>query len=564
MKIYVSCMSIFMLALLAPSHLVAKKPFEGHRDKFDYIIVGFGSAGAILARKLSDDYHKSVLVLEAGSNKMEDPAVLDPNPFESSTRLTYDPDFASIYPVPLTGSFSAICYSDGKTWGGSAAHNGEQGVRGVPSDFNSWASASGNAQWLWNYVMPLYKLLETYTPNGTIPNPAVRGFVGPIGLTQNPPISSNALAIATATVAGAPLISDYNDASLPNVGTSAMQLTITAGEDSRRSFSAYDFCTIGEVMDEKGRGLDGRKLRVKGNAVVTRILFDDENNAIGVQYLRNKPSKKSEEIKKVYADQIILCGGSINTPALLMRSGIGEAVKLQALGIDVVVDNPNVGKHLINQYGPNALITNSSSIPGGLFLSFLDLRPYMPADEKRRIQLEAFDFGGGVASMGGILDYPESRGSVEIVSKDPLVLPKINFNMFDALQGQNDYTVPGTDAYLAVSFYKLVKAIADEAGELVLIPSPADYAEGDAALYRVATNIANLFLTYHCVGTCRMGTSIADSVVDGNLDVFGVSGLKVADASVMPNITGGNTCLPAYVIGMVASNILGACIPPIL
>jgi len=568
MKLHFSYLLLLMIGLSAPADLMAKsckkKPFKGNQDKFDYIIVGFGSAGAILARKLSDDFKNSVLVLEAGPNNMEDPDTLNPNAFLTSTRLTFDPAFAAAYPVPLAGAFTGIVYSDGREWGGSAAHNGLQAVRGVPSDYNTWAMDSGNAQWLYNNVLPLMKLLETYTPNGTIANPAQRGFNGPIGITQNVPVDSSSLAQATADVAGAPLVSDYNDATLSDVSTSAMQQFITAGLNSRRSFSAYDFCTIGEVMNEEGMGLDGRKLRVLGNAVVARVLMDG-NDAVGVEYLINQPDKESEKVKQVYAKKkIILCAGSINTPKILMLSGIGDATMLQNAGIDVVVDNPNVGAHLINQYGPNALITNSTPIPGGLFVSFLDLRPYMAADDVRRIQLEAFDFGGGVASMGGIIAHPESRGSIEIVSKDPLIPAKINLNMFDVAQGQADFNTPGTDAYVAVSFLKLVKDIADAAGEFVIFPTPAQYAQGDAALFAFATNIANLFLTYHIVGTARMGTDGSNSVVDGNLHVHDVNNLMIADASAMSGITGGNTCLPAYVIGMVASNILGACIPPIL
>lgn len=566
MKVHFSYLLLLMIGLSAPADLIAKckkKPYKGNQDTFDYIIVGFGSAGAILARKLSDDFKNSVLVLEAGPNNMEDPDTLNPNAFLTSTRLTFNPDFAATYPVPLAGAFLGIVYSEGREWGGSAAHNGLQAVRGVPSDYNTWAMDSGNAQWLYNNVLPLMKLLETYTPNGTIPNPTQRGFSGPIGITQNPPIDSSSLAQVTAAVAGAPLVSDYNDATLPDVSTSALQQFITAGLNSRRSFSAYDFCTIGEVMNEEGMGLNGRKLRVLGNAVVARVLMDG-NDAVGVEYLINLPDKESEKVKKVYArKKVILCAGSINTPKILMLSGIGDAAMLENAGIDVIVDNPNVGAHLINQYGPTAIITNNNPIPGGLFMSFMDLRPYMPADEVRRIQLEAFDFGGGIALMGGVLAHPESRGSIEIVSKDPLIPAKVNLNMYDVAQGQADFNVQGTDAYLAVSFYKLVRDIANAAGETVLSPAPFQYAS-DAALFSAASSIQNILLTYHIVGTARMGTDVSNSAVDGNLHVHGVNNLMVADVSVASGITGGNTCLPAYVIGMVASNILGACIPPIL
>jgi choline dehydrogenase len=556
------------LALLLPNDSIAKtKPFSGNQDCFDYIIVGFGSAGAILARKLSDDFSTSVLVLEAGPNNMEDPSTLNPNIFANFAdflKISFDPAFAATYPVPIPFSLTALAYSEGREWGGSAAHNYLQAARGLPSDYNRWGLNSNNAQWFFPNVLPLMKELETYTPNGTIPNPTQRGFFGPIAITQNPPIDSNPLAIATANVAGAPFISDYNDATLPNVGTAAIQQFVTAGTDSRRSFSAYEFMTIGEIMDEKGRGLDGRQVRVKGNAVVSRILFEG-TTAVGVQYLRKHDGNPSEQIRSVYArKKVILCAGSINTPKLLLLSGVGPAQELDRLGIEVVVDSSHVGKNLQNQYGPAAIVTNSTPIPGGQFISFIDERPFMPADEVRRVQIAALDIGNGLAQIIGFMLQPRSRGVVDLAINDPLTPARVNLNMYDPATGQNNFAIPGTDAYLTVSFYKIVQAIAAAAGETVIYPSPAQYAGGDAALFQAALSPAALIVTSHIVGTARFGTSIFSGVVDGNLHVFGTKNLMVADVSVEDPITNGNTCWGAYVIGVVAAQILGVPTPPIL
>jgi choline dehydrogenase len=569
MRVYISHAMFCALALLLPSESSAKsKPYKGNQQCFDYIIVGFGSAGAILARKLSDDFQTSVLVLEAGPNNMLDPSTLDPNIFVNFSdfiKISYNPAFAATYPIPVPRSLTALAYSEGREWGGSAAHNYLQAVRGVPSDYNQWGFNSNNAQWFYPNVLPLMKAVETYTPNGTIANPTQRGFNGPIAITQNPPISSNPLAIATATVTGAPFISDYNDATLPNVGTAAVQQFVTAGQDSRRSFSAYEFMTIGEIMNEKGEGLDGRKVRVKGNAVVSRILFDCNNVATGVQYLRKRDGNPSEQIKNVYArEKIILCAGGINTPKLLILSGVGPAEMINGLGIKLVVDSPNVGQNLQNQYGPAAIMTNRTPIPGGQFASFIDERPYMPADEVRRLQIAGLDIGNGLAQMIGFMLQPSSRGSVEVVVNDPLTPPLVNLNMYDPATGQDNFTVPGTDAYLTVSYYKIVQAIAAAAGETVIYPSPGQFASGDAALFQAALSPAALTVASHIVGTARMGTSIANGVVNGNLHVFGTKNLMIADVSVENPITSGNTCLGAYVIGLVAAQILGVPTPPAL
>jgi choline dehydrogenase-like flavoprotein len=153
---------------------------------------------------------------------------------------------------------------------------------------------------------------------------------------------------------------------------------------------------------------------------------------------------------------------------------------------------------------------------------------------------------------------PKSIGSVEIVSKDALIPPKLNLNLFtDGPGGTPGFAIPGTDAYLTVSFFKIVKAIATAAGETVIYPTPAQYAGGDAALFAAALDLSSLALSFHACATARMGTSKTNGVVDGNLNVFGVKNLMIADTSVMNPITSGNTCLPAYVVGLVAADVLG-------
>ncbi len=535
--------------------------YKGHQKEFDYIIVGFGAAGAILARKLSDGNKNSVLVLEAGENNMLTPETLSADPFGFDLTLAFNPHYAATYPI-VTPADTVITYSEGREWGGGAAHNDMQAVRPTPADAKRWALAAANNQWSYNNILPLMKALETYTPDDTPVNPTQRGLHGPINLTQNPPVNDDSFAMAIASVAGAPFVSDYNDALLLNVSTGPIQLFNTKGlvPTSRRSFSAYDFMRIGTIMDNKGRGLHGRKVRVMGNAVVSRILFEGKK-AIGVQYLRNVSDKRSEQIKKVYArKKVILCAGAINSPKLLMLSGIGNAQMLNNVGIDVVEDNPNVGANLENQYGASAFITYSTSIPGGQIASFIDEQPYMPADSKRRMQLIGVNASDTTGILAGLILHPSSAGSVTIVSKDPLIPAKIDMNMY------SDGTVSdvGSDQYLVVSFFKIAKAIATAMGQTVLFPTAEQYAAGDEELFNAAINPASLVIAYHTIGTTRMGTSKQNSVVDGNLHVHGIENLMIADIGVLPLSPSGNTCYSAYVVALVAAKILGIPTPPAL
>jgi choline dehydrogenase len=604
MKLKYSLFLIFGMFFADDSFAKSKKPFKGNQKCFDYIIVGFGSAGAILARKLSDDFNVSVLVLEAGENNVLDPVTLSPTPFIFDTTLVYAPNFAATYPI-LTPAGGAIIYSEGREWGGSAAHNDMQAVRGVPADYNQWGIDSNNPQWLYPNVLPLMKALETYTPDDTIANYTQRGCCGPIGITQNPPIEDDELAIAMAEVTGSPFTSDYNDALLSNVSTNAVQSFVTAGEDARRSFSAYDFTTIGEIIDEKGRGLDGRQLRVRGNAVVSKILFGSGNcvepKAVGVEYIYNNPDRSMTQVRRVYArNEVILAAGAINTPKILMLSGIGDAHMLQDLGIDVVVDNPNVGAHLQNQYGAIATLAEAEEmrhvlhgsldvfihnkphvhanlknqynaltslleakitrhIPGGQLLSFIDERPYMPADEVRRMQIIGVDTEEAKILAGFILK-PHSVGAVTITSKDPLIPAQVNMDMYS----DGTFEDVGSDAYLTVSFFKIAQAIAQASGHVMTYPTAEQYEEGDAALFAAGLNPSSLAITYHNVGTTRMGTDVTNSVVDGNLHVHGVRNLMIADIGVESTIVSGNTCYSAYIIALVAAQILGVPTPPVL
>lgn len=533
---------------------------QSHSEGYDYIIVGGGAAGCIEARKLSDNFDKSVLLIEAGSNHITDPVILDPNWQAHGSDLMINPKYSITYPVAV-GPLTNTVYSEGRSLGGGGAHHFLFAYRGNPRTYNAWQTVTGNS--LWSYsgnILNLMKALETYTPNGTVANYAQRGSDGPISLLQNPPLVTvpgdffSSLSTQTLT----PFVTDYNDPTLGEIGISAVQQFITPLPNSRRSFSGYDY--LAEVIDSNGHGLGGRKLTVLTEAQVLKINFNDALRAKSVSYAITE-SNGLEKIKKADLNKkgvLILAAGSVQTPALLLRSGVGPNAQLNAAGVPVLVDSPHVGQNLQCHYG-TSLVMTSPAIPLAFETQILlDGYPYMPNDGVRRVQAISFD-GGPVTILAPNVLNPKSRGSVTIVSSNPLTPPIVDVNLFT----DGSYSTPGTDAFMQVSFFKIMQTAATASGSVVLFPTPADYAS-DASLFAAATNLSFLTIQSHIVGTARMGNSIANGVVDGNLNVFGLKNVKIGDNSVQPECVDGNPCFAAYIIALALCQTLGVPVPPAL
>ncbi len=517
---------------------------------WDYVIVGNGTAGATLARELSDGNRNRVLVLEWGKNLTNDPAVLSPDVFAFSGPLTNDPLYA-VNPI-VTINFpnkapQYFIYSDGRMWGGSSAHNGLFAVRGTPKIYNDWAALSGQPRWSYNNMLPLFLATEHYTPNGTVADPAQRGLSGPLFITQRPPVTGDHFAQGYSAATGTPFAPDYNNpAEGGNICVSAHQEWITPVPDSHRSFSSNAFTNVGEIVDADGFGLNGRKLRIVSNALVDKVIFKN-NTAIGVQYYIDGDVNRVAFVKA--KKKVILSAGAPRTPAILERSGIGGSALLTSLNIPVLVDNPNVGEHLFNHYGAS-----------GTFLGITTAFPFLDSftdngfgDGIRRIQgISLTPIGTGITVSSGALVAPKSQGSAHIVSSNPTIDVRLDLNMYS----DGPVGTVGTDAYNTVTFLKTLPAISLATGYPLLSPPASVYLAGDAALLSYAQTLSNMIITYHTVGTARMGLSAADSVVDGNLQVFGVKNLMVADVSIEPEIEDGNTAYAAYFIGQQAAIII--------
>ncbi len=558
MKLHVSRDITIALLLFVGSIIHADS--NDHKTRYDYIIVGGGAAGCILARKLSDNGCNSVLMLEAGGNYIDDPVTLDPNWLDNALTLIADPKFSLVYPVafpPLT----LYSYSEGHELGGGGAHNFLLTVRGTPSIYNEWEAITGNAKWsYYGNVLRLMKSLETYTPDGTVANPAERGTKGPISVTQGQPLDpTNPYLSALSTVTLTPFISDYNDPSLGDIGISAVQQFITSGAGSHRSFSALEF--LSPVIDANGKGINGRKLKVITNAQVLDIRINSQMRATSVHYTVQNNEKHEIEYELIKASltkntgTLILAAGSVQTPNLLLQSGVGPAADLEAIGISVVLDSPNVGQNLQCQYGGSAILTGT--VPFGAE-AFIDAYPFMPNDGVRRIQIIHLPIASpeSIEDLPLILD-PQSRGSITRTTNNPFIQPKVDIGLFT----DGSVSTPGTDAYLQVSFYKIIQAAAALAGATVIYPTPAQFAS-DADLLNAA--LGQLTIQSHIVGTAKMGTNISNGVVDGNLKVFGLENVYIGDNSAQPKTSNGNVCYPAYIIALVLCQVFGIPTPPAL
>jgi choline dehydrogenase len=537
---------------------------------YDYIIVGGGTAGCALARKLSDDFTKSVLVIEAGDNLSNDPAVLGNNLF-ASIPLGLNPKYSKVYQANFTpGNY--VAYSDGRMLGGGSGHNGLQCYRGTPDVYNQWAIITGDPRWNYNNLLTnVFIPMENYTPNGTIANPAQRGTAGPLFISQEPPLNTDPVMVALGIAFNSPQVPDLNDPSITNVGIGANQDWATPpflGANSIRCFSANAYLTgipsqgVAPVIRPNGQSIGGRQLTVMFEANCNRVLFDKFNNAIGVEYVSTKTKRM---IRTKAKQRVILCAGSIQDAAILQRSGVGDQTLLQTLGIPVVFANSNVGANMQNHYGAVSVISGSTTVNiPRVGSGFTDLSPAMSAGT-RRMQLFVVDAvylpAGITQALGlttgvsiiGINVTPGSLGNVQIINQDPFTEPQVNLNFYS----DGPSTTNGTDAFKTVTFYKTIKQMATNMGRTVLFPTPADYANGDAALLSDATNSAPIG-AYHNSGTCRMATSAATGVCDSNLHVFGVNKLMVADCAVSPLIEDGNTAYQAFAIGLEAALIIQA------
>ena len=531
---------------------------------FDYIIVGSGSAGSVLADRLSASGKHRVLVLEAGGSDRRFYVQLP----LGYGKLFYDPAVNWLYktePDPgLNGSRDH--WPRGKILGGSSSINAMVWIRGHKSDYDDW-EALGNRGWGWNEVRVAYRAIEDNEAGAD----DYRGQGGPLFISANQsdlhPLYD--AYVKSTVAAGLPYNPDFNGAVQEGVGS--YQMTIRS---ARRNSAARAFLRP---------AMRRANVTVLTHAQATRVLFEGKR-AVGVEYLRNGQTQQVRAGREV-----ILAGGAINSPQLLMLSGIGNASHLQGHGITVLQDNPNVGQNLNDHQGINYTwrmkvptyndilrpwwgklyvgmqyfltgkgpLAKSINHGGGFFRTSPDLsRPNMqlyfqafstliPREGERPL-LTPDPFSG--LSIGLSNCRPSSRGEITLRSADPLAHPKIVANAFSTPEDV-------AEMLLAVKFLRTIAAqeplkslIAEE-----LRPGPQIQSDEDL----IHDFRARSGTVYHPSCTARMGPDPADSVVDSDLRVHGVVGLRVCDASVFPTLIGGNTNAPSILVGwMGAERIL--------
>ncbi|MHC3000566.1 GMC family oxidoreductase [Microbacterium sp. HJ5] len=531
----------------------------------DYIVVGAGSAGAALAARLSEDPSVTVLLLEAGAaDKALELHV--PAAFSKLFRGPYDWNYDTVPQHRLEGR--TVYWPRGKTLGGSSSLNAMMWVRGFAADYDEWADAAGPT-WSWSALVPYFRRVERTEQVAH----ETQGSDGAQSIErQRDPRSHTAAFLDAARELGHPL----TEPNLPE-GQGFSQTMVSQRRGGRASTAdAY-------LRPAKRR----RNLRVVTGALVRRVTFERAGDlrATGVYVEIGGVTRHARA-----HGEVILSGGAVNTPQLLMLSGIGPAEHLAEHGIPVLVDSPEVGAnlqdHLVAGLAPEAhsgtlfgaervaeLARYLSSRRGMLSSNVGEACGFVRTDvaERAGVPGDLPDIeiifapvpyvGEGLVptpaegiTVGAILLRPKSRGTIRLASADPADKAVIDPGYLTDADGIDEATMLAglaeCERLIATRALGAVTTggwIQPEGGEAL---TPAERAE--LSLRRYSHTL------YHPVGTARMGAD-ASSVVDPDLKVRGVQGLRVADASVMPTVIRGHTNAPAIVIGEVAADLIRAC-----
>lgn len=559
-----------ILLFLAMSNGLGNVAYANSKKPFTHIIVGLGTAGAVLARFLSDDRKNNVLVLEAGQNRSNDPIVKQgaATIFSNFTALSYSPKYAFTRLVAdfTNGVDLAEQLSSGRLWGGGSAHNFMALTRNEPKFWNDLAATAHDPEWSYKNLVSLFKKLEHFHPNGIIPNAAQRGLKGRhLQIIQNPPVFSSPFNQLASTALGVPIIPDYN-VSEGVIGITAQQ-SYTDAITGERSFSISAFLPP-TILTPEGKGI-GRNLTVLSGSDVRRVLLNEKNDkAIGVEYVNNGKCHCVKACKEV-----ILCAGAPFSAAILQYSGIGKEDVLKPQNIKTRVRLPRVGEGLKIQYG--IIMGMTGTADSGVF-AYVDGHPFFPAgnvagDGVRRFQLTTVPAlqallpldilsATNTVEAEGISGFawnlrPRSVGTAFIIDPTSGTFPNVQYDLYS----DGDVTDPDSDLSASVAMFKLFKEIADANGSTMVYPTPEAFADPSNQLLAAAAKGALVYSqlsgTYHYTGTCNIGTNPRNSVVDNKLRVHKVKNLRVADNSIYPSP---GAAWSGYVVGAQCAKFLGA------
>lgn len=522
---------------------------------YDYVIVGGGSSGCVLAARLSQDNAVNVLLIEAGGR--------DTNPYihmpVGFAKMTSGPLTWGLKTVPQThANGREIPYAQAKVIGGGSSINAEIFTRGHPTDYDRWAQNEGCDGWAFADIQPYFLRSE----GNTILSGAHHGTDGPLGVSNVPdPQPTTRAFVQSCQELGIPYNPDFNGPVQEGCGVYQ-----TTTKNARRCSAA-----VGYLKPARDRP----NLTVETGCLVTRIVVE-AGRAVGVSYVKDGASVFARA-----TSEVLVTSGAIGSPKLMMMSGIGPAAHLRSVGVDVVHDLPGVGSNLQDHFGidivaelkgptsldkynkPHWMVwaglqyllfksgpVTSNVVEGGAFWHS------GPTQDRPDLQFHFLAGAGaeeGVPTVQGsgvtLNSYncrPKSRGTVRLASADPSANPLVDPNFLS----------DPDDIKISIEGVKISREIFRQASLAKYIKRlhvPGDDVQSDADFEAYARAFGRT--SYHPVGTCKMGIDEM-SVVDPQLRVRGIDGLRVCDSSTMPSLIGSNTNAPTIMIGEKASDMI--------